>query len=178
MLPRGWDWRPIVLLTFALLFVSITKFARAQVVDFQNERLPVVEIHSLWRFHTGDDPDGQLGWAQPDLDDSNWKMLRSDQHIGVQGYPGYSGMAWYRFRVLLPPNHPPLALFIPEIGYCASYQVFAGGRLIGQFGGLPPNERVYWAGCSLSETPVLGQTMPIPARIADRKGSLVIAIRV
>ncbi|HEY1894914.1 MAG TPA: SpoIIE family protein phosphatase [Terracidiphilus sp.] len=138
----------------------------------------MAEFHGFWRFHTGDDPDGQLGWAQPDLDDSNWKLLRSDQHIGVQGYPGYSGMAWYRFRVLLPPNHPPLALFIPGIGYCASYQVFAGGRLIGQFGGLPPNQRVYWANCSLSQTPVLGQTMPIPARIADGKGSLVIAIRV
>ena len=25
-------------------------------MDFQNERLPVVEIHDLWRSHAGDDP--------------------------------------------------------------------------------------------------------------------------
>lgn len=37
--------------------------AQAQVVDFQEERKPVVDIHDLWRFHTGDDPDCKLGWA-------------------------------------------------------------------------------------------------------------------
>ena len=42
--------------------------ARAQVVDFQSERLPVVEIHRLWHFHTDDDPDGKLGWAAPGFD--------------------------------------------------------------------------------------------------------------
>src|ERR1019366_9210907 len=79
--------------------------------------------------------------------------------------------------VALPASHPPLALFIPEIG--TSYQVFAGGQLIGQFGGLPPHERVYWSPDGwASRTPALGQIMPIPAGIADRKGSLVIAIRV
>jgi hypothetical protein len=62
------------------------------------------------------------------------------------------------------------------MGYYANYQVFAGGQLIGQFGGLPPNGRVYWAACPLSQTPVLAQTMPIPARIADGNGSLVIGI--
>jgi hypothetical protein len=28
--------------------------AQAQIVDFQNERTSMVEIHDLWRFHTGD----------------------------------------------------------------------------------------------------------------------------
>ncbi len=161
----------------ALLAVVAILCARAQVVDFQNERQPVVEIHDLWRFHTGDDPDGKLGWANPAFDDSKWQLLRTDQPLAVQGYPGYSGMSWYRFQVVLPANHPPLALFIPEIG--TSYQVFAGGQLIGQFGGLPPHERVYWSpGGWASRTPALGQVMPIPAGIADGKGSLVVAIRV
>jgi hypothetical protein len=98
----------------ALLGVVAILCARAQVLDFQKERQPVVEIHDLWRFHTGDDPDGKLGWANPAFDDSSWKLLRSDQPLAVQGYAGYSGMAWYRFQVALPASHPPLALFIPE----------------------------------------------------------------
>ncbi len=178
MLPQGWDRRTTVLLTFALLFVISTKLAPAQIVDFQNERVPMVEIHDLWRFHTGDDPDGKLGWAKPDFDDSSWKLLRSDQFWDEKGYAGYSGMAWYPFQVVLPANHPPLALYIPEIG--TSYQVFAGGRLIGQFGGLPPHERVYFwhPGGSIGQAPALGQTMPIPVAIVEGKRTLVVAIRV
>ena len=49
----------------ALLGVVSIVCARAQVVDFEKERQPVVEIHDLWRFHTGDDPDGKAGWAHP-----------------------------------------------------------------------------------------------------------------
>jgi hypothetical protein len=161
----------------AFLGVVAILCARAQVVDFQKERQPVVEIHDLWRFHTGDDPDGKLGWANPAFDDSSWKLLHSDQPLATQGYADYSGMAWYRFQVALPAGHPPLALFIPEIG--TSYQVFAGGQLMGQFGGLPPHERVYWSPDGwASQTPALGQVIPIPAGIADGKGFLVIAIRV
>jgi hypothetical protein len=162
----------------AFLGVVAILCARAQVVDLQKERQPVVEIHGLWRFHTGDDPDGKLGWADPAFDDSKWQLLHSDQSLNAQGQPGDSGMSWYRFQVVLPANHPPLALYIPGIGYCASYQLFAGGQLIGQLGGLPPHERVYWADCSFSQTSTLGQVMPIPAGVADGNGSVVIAIRV
>jgi Stage II sporulation protein E (SpoIIE) len=162
----------------ALLGVVSILCARAQVVDFQNERAPMVEIHGLWHFHTGDDPDGKLGWANPTFDDSKWQLLHSDESLNAQSHPGDSGMSWYRFRVALPANQPPMSLYIPGIGYCASYQVFADGRLIGQLGGLPPHERVYWANCSFTETSTLGQVMPIPAGAANGNGSVAIAIRV
>ena len=98
--------------------------------------------------------------------------------MNVQGYPGYGGMAWYRFRVLLPPNHPPMALYIPGIG--TSYQVFAGGRLIGQFGGLPPHEKAYLShsGGETGQYPRLGQVISIPTSVAHGTTPLVIAIRV
>ena len=138
----------------------------------------MVVLDGLWRFHPGDDPDGKLGWADPAFDDSGWKLLRSDQLVNMQGYPGYSGMAWYRFRVVRRANHLPLALYIPEIG--TSYEVFAGGRPIGQFGALPANEEDYTSHFvgSVGQVPSLGQVIPIPADVADGTGSVLIAIRV
>ncbi len=141
--------------------------ARAQVVDFQNERLPVVEIHDLWRFHTGDDP----RWSDPNFDDSSWKLLRSDQPWDGQGYAGYRGFAWYRFQVVLPTHHLPLALFVPSIK--DSYQVFAGGRLVGQLGGLPPESRLAFSFTVGSE-----RFIPLPNDLTSADGPLTIAIRV
>ena len=169
MLPQGWDRRTTVFLTFALLVLIGTNLAHAQVFDLERDCVQMAELNGLWRFHTGDDPDGKLGWADPGFDDSSWKLLRSDQPWSWQGYPGYSGMAWYRFQVILPANHQPMALHIS--GIADSYQIFAGGRLIGQFGGLPPHERVLFFDGS-------GQIMPIPADLASGGGTLTFAIRV
>ena len=88
-------------------------------------------------FHPGDDPDGKLGWAKPDFDDSSWPLLRSNTGWGEQGYKGYSGFAWYRFKVLLPDEHRRWAISLPRL--LTSYQIFADNRLIGQFGGMPPH---------------------------------------
>jgi sigma-B regulation protein RsbU (phosphoserine phosphatase) len=171
MLPRHWDRRTTVLLVLALFALISTKRAPSQVVDFQNERAPVVEIHSLWRFHTGDDPDGKLGWSDPRFDDSQWPLIRSDQPWDGQGYPGYRGMAWYRFQVVLPAHHPPLALFIPVI--YGNYQVFAGGRLVGQLGGMPPEDRL-----AFSFTVGSQKLIPLPSDLTSAAGPLSIAIRI
>src|SRR5580692_5866371 len=171
MLPRHWDRRTTVLLAFALLSLISAKSTRAQVVDFQSERAPVVEIHDLWRFHTGDDPDGKLGWSNPKFDDSHWPLIRSDQPWDGQGYPGYRGMAWYRFQVVLPAHHSPLALFIPVI--YGNYQVFAGGRLVGQLGGMPPEDRLAFSFTVGSE-----RLIPLPSDLTSAGGPLNIAIRI
>ena len=167
MLPRGWERRTTVFLTFALLVLIGTKLAPAQVVNFQNERVPVVEIHDLWRFHTGDDP----RWSDPDFDDSSWKLLRSDQPWDGQGYASYRGFAWYRFQVLLPANRSALALFIPVI--FGNYQVFAGGRLVGQLGGLPPKDKLAFSFTVGSE-----RLIPLPKDLTSAGGPLSIAIRI
>jgi serine phosphatase RsbU (regulator of sigma subunit) len=174
MLPRGWGRRTIVLLTFALLFGIDRSLAHAQVFDLGRDRVQMAELHGFWRFQIGDDPDGKLGWAKPDFDDSSWKLLHSDRSWRDQGFADLSGVIWYRFRVNLPANHPPLALFVPDLG--TSYQVFADGELVGQFGGLPPHEKAFYSGQSPSG-PALEQVMPIRARVADGKQFVVIAIR-
>ncbi len=167
MLPRGWDRCATVLLAFALLVLIGPKPALAQVVDFQNERAPVVEIHDLWRFHIGDDP----RWSDPHFDDSSWPLIRSDQPWDGQGYPGYRGFAWYRFQIALPAHHSPLALFIPVI--YGSYQVFAGGRLVGQLGGMPPEDRLAFSFTVGSE-----RLIPLPGDLTSAGAPLNIAIRI
>lgn len=111
---KGWDRRSIVLLTFALLFVIAENLAQAQVFDLERNRVQMAELHGFWRFHTGDDPDGKLGWAKPGFDDSSWKLLRSDRPLAAQGYPDLSGMAWYRFRVMLPAITHLWRFILPE----------------------------------------------------------------
>jgi phosphoserine phosphatase RsbU/P len=132
--------RTAVFLASVLVGLVGTTAARAQVFDLDADRVPVVELKGLWRFHTGDDPDGKLGWASPKFDDAKWKLIRSDLPWDEQGYKGYTGFAWYRVQVKLPQKRIPLAIAIPHIS--TSYQVFADGRLIGQFGGMPPHPKI------------------------------------
>lgn len=120
--------------------------------------------HQAIRFHTGDNP----AWAQPGFDDSGWKLLRSGEPWNVQGYNGLSGMAWYRFQVILPAKHPPLALYIPEL--LTSYQVYANGHMIGQFGGMPPHAK--------ADSNFLARFIPIPSNVLIPSQPLTIAIRV
>ena len=142
-----------------------------QTFNLENDRVEMAELHGMWHFHTGDDPDSKLGWANADFDDSSWQLLRSDTPWDLQGYKGYSGMAWYRFQVILPAKHPPMALFMPV--FLTSYQVFAGGRLIGERGGLPPRERVVFSWGNGE-----GHFIPLPSDLASGSEPLTIAIRV
>jgi len=157
------------LLALLLAFVSIAGGERlfGQVFDFNSDRINVEELHGYWHFHTGDD----AKWADPGFDDSKWQLLRSDESWSDQGYKNYAEMAWYRFELTLPATHTPLALYIPELS--TSYQVFANGRLIGQFGGLPPHAEDMTGGFAKCR-----QIFPIPDDLGQRGGAVIIALRV
>jgi sigma-B regulation protein RsbU (phosphoserine phosphatase) len=127
------------------------------IFDYARDRDPMISLNGVWRFHPGDDPDGKLGWAKPDFDDSSWPLLRSNAGWGEQGYRGYTGFAWYRFKVLLPNEHRTWAISLPRL--LTSYQVFADDRLVGQFGGLPPHAE-YLAG--FDQLFVLPPDLPSP----------------
>ena len=135
----------------------------AQSFDLEADRIQMAELRGQWRFHTGDDPH----WADPTLDDSSWQLLQSDKSWSEQGYKDYGGMAWYRFQVVVPAKHGPLALLLPRLR--TSYQVFANGRFIGQYGELPPHPVAY-GGPS--------RVMALPAGIARDGRPIEIAIRV
>ena len=123
--------RATLLTLFALLACSL--FLRAQTFDLNSGRVPVASLDGLWRFHTGDDP----AWASPTFDDSQWPLLRSDHDWAQQGYQGYSGLAWYRFRVVIPPGLEHVSLLLPPL--TTSYQVYVDGKLIGSFSEMSPD---------------------------------------
>jgi Stage II sporulation protein E (SpoIIE)/7TM diverse intracellular signalling len=110
---------------------------KAQTINLDANRLAVAPLPGLWRFHTGDNPD----WAVPKFEDSGWSLLRSDQSWFGQGYKGYSGMAWYRFRVTVPATMKHVSIYLPRVLTC--YELFANGQRIGSFCKMPPNTRLY-----------------------------------
>ncbi|MGO9775651.1 MAG: SpoIIE family protein phosphatase [Terracidiphilus sp.] len=120
--------------TAGLLLMASCAFA--QTMDLEQNRVEMTDLAGPWRFHTGDDP----AWASPAFDDSGWSLLLAGKPWSQQGYTKYSGVAWYRLRVILPAHPGPLAFYLPGVDLSA--QVFANGRLIGQFGGMPPNPEV------------------------------------
>jgi hypothetical protein len=135
--------------------------------NFDRDRDPIISLNGVWRFHPGDDPDGKLGWAKPDFDDTSWPLLRSNTGWGEQGFNGYSGFAWYRFKVLLPNDHRRWAICLPRL--LTSYQLFANGRLVGQFGGMPPHSE-YVVG--------FDQIFSLPSDLPSPGHAVTFAIRV
>ena len=125
----------------AILLSGTSLFAQGPAsFSLDSDREQIVALDGLWRFHPGDDADGQKDWADPQFDDSAWPLLRSYTGWSTQGYKNMSGFGWYRFRILKPAGSKPLALYFPRI--FTSYQIFADGKLIGGYGGLPPKTRL------------------------------------
>jgi phosphoserine phosphatase RsbU/P len=100
----------------------------AQTFNLQTGREPVASLDGLWRFHTGDSP----AWDDPNFDDSQWPLLRSDEVWGQQGYENYGGFAWYRFTVAVPEGSRNWSIYLGPME--TGYQLFVDGRLAGSFG--------------------------------------------
>ena len=121
---------------FSVLLVSLALFSlfcaasglHAQTFNLQTGREPVAILDGLWRFHTGDDP----AWADPNFDDSQWPLLRSDESWSQQGYKDYGGFAWYRFTVAVPEGSRNWSIYLGTME--TGYQLFDDGRLAGSYG--------------------------------------------
>ncbi|MGD0797520.1 MAG: PP2C family protein-serine/threonine phosphatase [Acidobacteriaceae bacterium] len=114
-----------------------------------------------WRFHTGDD----ARWAEAGFDDSQWALLRGDKSWDDQGYPHYSGYAWYRIRVKVQPGR---ALSIAPGHLFDSYEVYADGQEIGHWGPMVANG-----------FPLSGHgAWTLLAQAPQHSGEIVFAIRV
>jgi Stage II sporulation protein E (SpoIIE) len=151
---------------FALLFAIAVPLAHAQVVDLAKDRLPITELHGPVRFHTGDDP----RWSEPGFDDSQWPLVRIDQPWTAQGFQSDSGLAWYRFQIVVPPGYAHLGLYAP--GGVDSYEVFIAGQLVAKYGGMPPTPKFLWRRSYV--TPV----QPIPDKLIAAGRPVEVALRV
>lgn len=118
----------LVLLAPFSLLVCAASGLQAQTFNLQTGREPVGSLDGLWRFHTGDNP----VWANPDFDDSNWPLLRSDKSWSIQGYKNYGGFAWYRLAVDVPDGSREWSVFLGPME--TGYQVFIDGQFLGSYG--------------------------------------------
>lgn len=105
----------------------------------------VVTLNGPWRFHTGDNP----RWSGLAVDDSGWKQIdlsaprdSHDPDVGLtgfvlgwtnDGYPSYSGYAWYRMHIALSASRGALAIAGPPLVDDA-YQLYFNGHLLGGSG--------------------------------------------
>ena len=131
--------------------------------SLETEREPLASLQGQWRFQPGDDP----RWADPRLDDSHWALVGSGADWDEIGYHGLDGVAWYRFRLTLPPGNESYALRLPAIR--TGYQVFADGRLLLTEGRMPPHAGAFHT------RPVI---VELPSGSRDGSQTFVIAIRV
>jgi hypothetical protein len=108
----------------------------APIFSIENIGIGAVPINGQWQFHLGDDPH----WAAPAYDDSQWEHITADKTWGAQTHPSYTGFAWYRRHLDIPPSslpNPKLAILIPPVE--DAYELFWNGVQIGHQGNLPPH---------------------------------------
>jgi sigma-B regulation protein RsbU (phosphoserine phosphatase) len=118
----------LVSLASLLLLLCAAPGLHAQTFNLQTGSEPVASLDGLWRFHTGDNP----AWADPNLDDSQWPLLRSEEAWSQQGYKNYGGFAWYRFTVAVPDGSSNWTIYLGPME--TGYQLFVDGHLAGSFG--------------------------------------------
>jgi sigma-B regulation protein RsbU (phosphoserine phosphatase) len=121
------------------------------------------------RYHFGDDPDGKLGWANPNFDDSAWPV----PHNGL--IPSRSRetnrFLWVRIRVPIPNNlNAPLALHLADLGVQAmAWQVFVNGQSLGGQGTFPPHAD--------PADPPVSPVMTLPLSLAQPGSVALVALR-
>jgi serine phosphatase RsbU (regulator of sigma subunit) len=118
----------LVSLAWLSLLLGAASGLHGQSFNLQTGREPVASLDGLWRFHTGDNP----AWADPNFDDSQWPLLRSDKDWSQQGYKNYGGFAWYRFTIVVPDGSGKWSIDLGPME--TGYQLFVDGRPAGSFG--------------------------------------------
>jgi sigma-B regulation protein RsbU (phosphoserine phosphatase) len=113
---------------WVLLLLCAACGLHAQTFNLQTGREPVTSLDGLWRFHTEDN----FAWADPNFDDSQWPLLRSDQTWSQQGHKDYGGFAWYRFTVVVPEGSTDWSIYLGPME--TGYQLFVDGHPAGSFG--------------------------------------------
>lgn len=85
---------------------------------------------SLWRYQPGDD----TAWAEPDLNDSTWMIVKPELSQRKPPLNAWNGIGWFRLHLVVDSTlwNRPLALQARQLG--AASEVFLDGVLVAQFG--------------------------------------------
>ena len=98
------------------------------IVTVKTIQLPL----SGWKFKPDPMETGHhKGWFKPEFNDAKWKQLK----IGIwetQGYDGYDGIGWYRFRFTMPEKIDCNAVEIRFGAVDEMAWVWLNGKYIGQ----------------------------------------------
>ena len=143
----------IVLATLLACAVAIGALARGGRADPPSLRAAATLLDGAWRFHAGDAAHG----ADVQLDDDAWDPIdltaRPGSHDGDVGLPdyvtgwmahghaGYTGYAWYRRAVDVPPAPAAWDILGPTLVE-DGYELYWNGQLLGGSGRLGPPPRV------------------------------------
>jgi len=88
-----------------------------------------VQVTRGWRYHSGDDP----AWADPAFDDGEWPRISSlfpdPEHMPHD----WSGIGWFRRRVVLAPGMPATAVAL-RVEQAGASEVFLDGQPVTRFG--------------------------------------------
>jgi len=94
-----------------------------------------LELSSTWKFKTDPKDEGVNGkWASEEYKDDDWATIQSGKPWEEQGFPGYDGVAWYRQKISLPVNAPPVGLTLLFGGVDDEYDLFINGTKVSHHG--------------------------------------------
>jgi phosphoserine phosphatase RsbU/P len=134
-------------------------------------RAQQTQTSAIIRYHFGDDPDGKLGWANPDFDDSAWPQAKNGKW--PLPLPAPDSFEWSRVRVTVPADASGrLAIKVSDPYHALiSFEIFVNGRPAVQRGTFRPNPEpvlVIWP----------GSVFDLPAGLARPGETVVVAYRV
>lgn len=143
----------IIVATLLVWAIVIGDLARGGRADPPSLRAAATLLDGGWRFHTGDDQH----WADARADDSDWETIdltaqpgSHDGDVGLpdyvsgwmaHGHPGYTGYAWYRRVVNVPPGRASWDILGPTVVE-DGYELYWNGHSLGGSGRLGPHPRV------------------------------------
>ncbi len=131
----------------------------------------LADLTGPWKFHPGDDP----ARAAPDFVDVGWATIDIPTGFGRRDVE--AELAWYRLEIQVGPPHSRLSdeerrdlrLGVTIGKVDSAYELYAGGRLLGGVGALPPAPRMDYDRHG---------TYAVPSDAVDAEGRLVLALRV
>ncbi len=90
-------------------------------------------LEGTWKFTTGDD----MNWKDAGFDDHAWKNVVVPAYWETQGFKGYDGFGWYRFRFRVPESLVSERLIL-LMGKIDDYdEVYLNGERVGRTGSMP-----------------------------------------